>query len=577
MAKITIDGKTAEVKDGITILQAAKELGIDIPHFCYHPALSISGNCRMCLVEVEKMPKLVIACATRVMDGMVVYTQNEKVKKARQAVLEFILINHPLDCPICDEAGECKLQNYTYIYGPGHSRFDEEKNHKPKRVPLGPNIVLDVERCIMCSRCIRFFDEIVKDPQLTFTNRGDRVVLTTFPGKRVDNPYSMNIIDICPVGALTSRDFRFKERTWDMTAVSSVCPGCARGCNVYLWVKDNQILRITPRVNMDVNRYWMCDYGRFTYKPVNSDDRIKSPMVRLNGELVEVDWDVALERAVSLLKTVKPDEIAIIGSAYATNEDNFALRKFAKVVLKAKYVDFLSHIKDGDEDDFLIRADKTPNSTGARLVGIGAENGFGFESIVEGLKEKRFKVVYVMDDDIALNDEIYNLLDGVDIIVHASNRNKTVEKATVVFASATFAEKEGTFTNFEGRVQKINIAVLPKDVEPYMVYKPRKFGEARPNTGEIDKSKFALSRLFNFGTQFDRWARGERRNVKPSWWVISQIANGLGVKFNYEKAEDVFNEIAQTVREFRGLTYESIGDEGVRINLGSKKVTSVEI
>ena len=577
MAKITIDGKTAEVKDGITILQAAEALGIDIPHFCYHPALSISGNCRMCLVEVEKMPKLVIACATRVMDGMVVYTQNEKVKKARQAVLEFILINHPLDCPICDEAGECKLQNYTYIYGPGHSRFDEEKVHKPKRVPLGPNIVLDVERCIMCSRCIRFFDEIVKDPQLTFIQRGDRVVLTTFPGKRVDNPYSMNIIDICPVGALTSKDFRFKERTWNMTAVSSICPGCARGCNVYLWVRNNQILRITPRVNMEVNRYWMCDYGRFTYKPVNSDDRIKSPMVRQNGELVEVELDVAIEKAVSLLKDVKPDEVAVIGSAYATNEDNFALRKFAKSVLKAKYIDFLSHVKDGDEDDFLIRADKTPNSTGARLVGIGASDGFGFESIVEGLRTKKFKVIYVMDDDIVLNDEIYNLLDGVDVIVHATNWNKTVEKATVVFASASFAEKEGTFTNFEGRVQKLNIAVLPKDVEPYMVYKPRKFGEARPNTGEIDKSKLALSRLFKFGTQFDRWSSGERRNVKPSWWVISQIASNLGVKFNYEKVEDVFNDLSQTVREFKGLTYESIGDEGAMINLASKKVTSVEI
>lgn len=574
MAKITIDGITVEVKDGITVLQAALELGIDIPHFCYHPALSIAGNCRMCLVEIEKMPKLAIACATRVMDGMIVHTKSEKVKKARQAVLEFILINHPLDCPICDEAGECKLQNYTYIYGPGHSRFDEEKVHKPKRVPLGPNIVLDVERCIMCSRCVRFFEEIVKDPQLTFTQRGDRVVLTTFPGKRVDNPYSMNIIDICPVGALTSRDFRFKERTWNMTAIPSICPGCSRGCNVYLWVRNNQILRITPRINMEVNRYWMCDYGRFTYKPVNSEDRIKSPMIRQNGELVEVDWDIAIEKASSLLGKVKPNEVAVIGSAYATNEDNFILQKFAKSVLKTDYIDFLPHVKDGDEDDFLIRADKTPNSTGAELVGVRARNKHGFEEIIEGLKEKKFKVIYVMDDDIVLNDEIYNLLDGVDLIVHATNKNRTVEKATVVFASASFAEKEGTFTNFEGRVQKINIAVLPKDVEPYMLYKPRKFGEIKPNTGEIDKSKLALSRLFNFGTNFDRWASGERRNVKPSWWVIVQIANELGAKFSYKNVEDVFNELAQNVREFRGLTYESIGDAGAMIN---RKVTEVEV
>ncbi|MDW8108926.1 MAG: 2Fe-2S iron-sulfur cluster-binding protein [Candidatus Kryptonium sp.] len=573
MPKITIDGITTEVKDGITVLQAAQELGIDIPHFCYHPALSIAGNCRMCLVEIEKMPKLAIACATRVMDGMVVHTQSEKVKKARQAVLEFILINHPLDCPICDEAGECKLQNYTYIYGPGHSRFDEEKVHKPKRVPLGPNVVLDVERCIMCSRCVRFFEEIVKDPQLTFVQRGDRVVLTTFPGKRVDNPYSMNIIDICPVGALTSKDFRFKERTWNMTAVPSVCTGCARGCNVYLWVRNNEILRITPRVNMEVNRYWMCDYGRFTYKPVNSDDRIKSPMIRQNGELVEVDWDIAIEKAASILKTVKPDGVAVIGSAYATNEDNFVLQKFAKSVLKTKYIDFIPHVKDGDEDDFLIRADKTPNSTGAKLVGIKANNGFGFDAIVEGLKAKKIKVIYVMDDDIVLNDEIYNLLDDVELIVHATNRNKTVEKAKVVFASASFAEKEGTFTNFEGRVQKINIAVLPKDIEPYMLHKPRKFGEARPNTGEIDKSKFAFSRLFKFGTEFDRWANAERRNVKPSWWVITQIANELGGKFSYKNVKDVFSDLSQSIREFKGLSYESIGDEGAFIN---KEMATVE-
>jgi NADH-quinone oxidoreductase subunit G len=566
MARITIDGKTVEVKDGITILEAAKQVGIDIPHFCYHPALSIAGNCRMCLVEVEKMPKLAIACATRVIDGMVVYTQNEKVKKARQAILEFILINHPLDCPICDEAGECKLQNYTYLYGPGHSRFEEEKVHKPKRVPLGANIVLDVERCIMCSRCVRFFDEIVKDPQLTFSQRGNRVVLTTFPGKRLDNPYSMNIIDICPVGALTSRDFRFKERTWNMTAVESICPGCARGCNVYLWVRNNQILRITPRENFEVNRYWMCDYGRFTYKQVNSEDRIKAPMVRSNGELVEVSWEQAISLASSLLKDVKPDEVAVIGSAYATNEDNYILQKFARSVLKTKFVDFIKHIKDGDEDEFLIRADKTPNSYGAYLVGVRPINGYGFDAILDGLKARRFKVIYVMDDDIVLNDEIYELLDGVKLIVHATNKNKTVEKATVVFASASFAEKEGTFTNFEGRVQKINIAVLPKDYEPWMLYKPRKFGERKPNTGEINKAELALSRLFKFGTQFDRWASGERRDVKPSWWVISQVANNLGAKFTYQSVNDVFKEISESVREFKGLSYESISDKGAMIN-----------
>lgn len=253
MAKITIDGRPLEVDNSLTVIQAARDNGIEIPHFCWHPRLSVAGNCRICLVEIEKMPKLVIACSTQVAEGMVVRTNTEKVIDARQAVMEFLLINHPLDCPICDEAGECKLQDYAYEHSIGYSRFDEDKVHKPKRVELGPHVLLDDERCIMCSRCVRFCDEIVKKPQLTFTERGDHVELTTFPGEQLDNAYSMNTIDICPVGALTSRDFRFKARVWEMSATETVCPGCARGCNMNVWVRNNEILRQTPRFNADVN------------------------------------------------------------------------------------------------------------------------------------------------------------------------------------------------------------------------------------------------------------------------------------------------------------------------------------
>ena len=229
MARITVDGKQFDVDNRRTVIEAAREQGINIPHFCWHPKLSVSGNCRMCLVEVEKLPKLVIACATQVAEGMVVHTQSPKVIAARKAVMEFILINHPLDCPICDEAGDCKLQDYAYQHSIGYSRFDEDKVHKNKRIDLGPHVVLDSERCIMCSRCVRFCDEIARKPQLTFTQRGDRVELTTFPGEQLDNPYSMNTIDICPVGALTSKDFRFKARVWELSSTETVCPGCARG------------------------------------------------------------------------------------------------------------------------------------------------------------------------------------------------------------------------------------------------------------------------------------------------------------------------------------------------------------
>ena len=247
MIKITIDGKELEVDPKLTIIQAASQNGIEIPHFCWHPKLSISGNCRMCLVEIEKMPKLAISCATQVAEGMVIKTKSEKVVKARNAVMEFLLINHPLDCPICDEAGECKLQDYTYKYSIGSSRFQEDKIHKPKRVELGPNVMLDVERCIMCSRCIRFSEEIAHQKVLTFTERGTHVILTTFPGTKLDNPYSMNVVDICPVGALTSRDFRFKARVWEMSSTESICIGCARGCNTNVWVRNNEILRLNSK------------------------------------------------------------------------------------------------------------------------------------------------------------------------------------------------------------------------------------------------------------------------------------------------------------------------------------------
>ena len=349
MAKIIIDGKELEVDNKLSVIQAARENGIKIPHFCWHPRLSVAGNCRMCLVEVEKIPKLVIACATQVAEGMVVRTKSDRVINAQQAVMEFLLINHPLDCPICDEAGECKLQDYTYKYSVGVSRFEFEKIRKPKRVALGPHVMLDVERCIMCSRCIRFCDEVAKKPQLVFSQRGDHVELTTFPGEELDNAYSMNVIDLCPVGALTSRDFRFNARVWDMSSTETVCPGCARGCNMTMWVRNNEVLRLTPRLNPEVNDYWMCDYGRLnTFKHINAVERLSSSMIRKDGELVEVGWDEAIAAAAFGLKGVKRNEIAGFGSAFATNEDNYLFAKLMKDAIGTKHLDFLRHVKTGE-------------------------------------------------------------------------------------------------------------------------------------------------------------------------------------------------------------------------------------
>jgi NADH-quinone oxidoreductase subunit G len=287
----------------------------------------------------------------------------------RNAVMEFLLINHPLDCPICDEAGECKLQDYAYKYSIGKSRFDEEKNHKDKRVELGPHVMFDQERCISCSRCIRYCEEVVGDPQLTFVNRGEKVTIETFPGKQLDNPYSMNVIELCPVGALTSRDFRFRARVWDMSHTDSICTGCARGCNMEVWVRDNIIKRLTPRENMDVNQYWMCDYGRLnTYKFVNDETtRVKSPMMREEdvsqdaGGLKDCDWDDAIARVISEVKNYKADEIAFIASPYSTLEDNFVLQRFAKEIVGTDNIVYIPNI-EGEDEKLLLRADKTPNA-----------------------------------------------------------------------------------------------------------------------------------------------------------------------------------------------------------------------
>ncbi len=546
MAKITIDDKTLDVQDNLTIIQAARENGIEIPHFCWHPKLSVSGNCRMCLVEVEKMPKLVIACSTQVADGMVVKTMSEKAINARKAVMEFILINHPLDCPICDEAGECKLQDYSYKYSTGSSRFDENKNHKPKRVKLGPNVMFDAERCILCSRCIRFCDEIVGKHQLQFVQRGDRTVIKTFPGEKLDNPYSMNVIELCPVGALTSRDFRFKARVWEMSHTDSICTGCARGCNMNIWVRNNEILRLTPRYNEGVNGQWMCDHGRLnTFNYINSESRLLSCKIRKQGEQVDASWDEAIAKAASELKMFKPAEISGIGSPYATNEDNFIFMKFMRDVIGTKNIDFFQHKKENDEDKFLIRNDKTPNASGAFEVGLKpVAGGLDAQGIIKGIHEGKIRTVYSLDDRLAELPGMTEALSKLELfIVHASNENETTRLADIIVHCSTYAERHGTFTNFERVVQRIRPAVMTLDLDRAL-------------------DDMAMSRLDKFGTQFDRWGKSVKRDVRPDWRIIQSIASLLGTKYKYNAAEEIFNELASTIPAFKGISYKSIGTQG---------------
>ncbi|MEX2115530.1 MAG: molybdopterin-dependent oxidoreductase [Bacteroidota bacterium] len=553
MAKIRIDDREYEVDSKLSVIQAAAEQGIEIPHFCYHPKLSVAGNCRMCLVEIEKMPKLAIACATQVADGMVVKTKSERVLRAQHAVMEFLLINHPLDCPICDEAGECKLQDYAYKHSIGYSRFDEDKVHKPKRYPLGPRIILDVERCIMCSRCVRFADEIARQPVLTFTQRGDHVVLTTFPDTQFDSPYSMNVIELCPVGALTSTDFRFKSRVWEMSSTESVCTGCARGCNTNVWVRNNEILRLTPRQNEHVNSYWMCDHGRLdTFKHVAGSGRISGPSMRKDGGLAEVGWDEALATVVSELKSFKKGEIAGVGSAYATNEDNYVFQRFLKEVVGTKYVGVARH-EEGQNDDFLLRADRTPNAAGAKAVGVSSgSDRDDLAEILRGIREGAIKALYVMDEDIVGNPEFKSVIGNLELLIaHSPVMNETTRRADIVLPSSTYAERHGTFVNFQGRVQRIRPAVTALEQDRAL-------------------DGFAMSRLDRFAALNDRWEKGVKRDCRPSWRILHAVAAVYGTKWKYASAEDVFRDIAEKIPAFKGLSYSSIGKSGAMLTTHEK-------
>ncbi len=549
MISITIDGKEIQTDPSKTIIEAAFENGIYVPHFCWHPALSISGNCRMCLVEVEKMPEQVIACSTRCMDGMVVHVNSEKAIQAREAVMEFILINHPLDCPICDEAGECKLQDYAYRFSVGESRFDEEKQHKHKRVELGPQVMFDGERCISCSRCIRFCEDIVGYPQLTFVERGDNVTIETFPGKKLDNPYSMNVVDICPVGALTSKDFRFKARAWDMSDTAGVCPGCARGCNMDMWVRQNTILRLTPRENQEVNNFWMCDKGRLeSFALVNAESRVEQPMLRKEGVQTAVGWDEALAAAASDLRSYKSEQIAVVASGHDTCEDNYLAARFAKEVLKTPFLDVLPHIQAGDQDTFLIREDKTPNTAGARLAGVvPADTDHGLPQIIEGLRNGRIKAVVVSDVQAAGHAEFMEALGKAQyVLAIVSNHSALTERADAVLSASTFAEKLGTFLNFEQQLQLIRPSVTTAENERW--------------TGA-----FSVSRLDKFASEFDRWGRVKKYDARSAGRIYANLGMLMGTKWKYDHPEDIFEEMTGRIEALKGLSYERLGRWGVRL------------
>lgn len=461
--KFTIDGRTVEVPEGLNIILAAKRAGIDIPHFCYHPYLSVAGNCRMCIVEIEKMPKPCIACGHIVQDGMVVHTNTDMVKKIRKGIMEFLLINHPLDCPICDQAGECKLQEYYMLYDCEESRFNEQKETKEKVIDLGSMIMLDRERCIACTRCVRFFEEFVGDAQLTLRHRSDHAEITTFNGKPLDSIYSSNIADTCPVGALTSKDFRFKCRVWFLKSDDSVCPGCARGCNIKIQHNDGVIYRIMPRMTPDINKFWMCDVGRLTYKRYQGNERLTKPLV-LRGQRLEVTiLEEAIEELLESLRKLAKDgsaNVAGVASAELTSEDASAFKSFMGRVGADKV--FLDQGKDtpGFEDDILIRADRNPNTAGLKKLGIEQP----VDELDALISSGKVNVLFIAAGYRGkIEDIIKRHKDKLKLVTtFAYNESDLLEGSDVILPTLAWPELKGTFTNFERVTQEISPALAPK-------------------------------------------------------------------------------------------------------------------
>ncbi|MDX1439327.1 MAG: 2Fe-2S iron-sulfur cluster-binding protein [Rubricoccaceae bacterium] len=566
MPQVIIDGKSHEFEKGDLLLQFCLDHGVEIPHFCYHPALSVPANCRQCLVKagtpardratgdlvkdehgnpvINYFPKPQTSCSLELSDGMVVHTQygSEEVAEFQADNLELMLINHPLDCPICDQAGHCPLQIQAYKYGPEGSRFEFDKVHKPKRVQLGPNVVLDAERCINCTRCTRFTTEVSESHQLTIIGRGDKNYPMTAPGQEFDDPYSMNVCDICPVGALTEDYFRFKARVWEMSKTASISDFGGKGINVHFWVRDNQILRITPRENLAVNEYWMPDAARLVYERYN-ENRPQGPSI--HGE--DTDWNSAYDEAASLLKAAG-DRVLFLGSAFATVEDNYLLMKVAETV-GAGTPQYISYLEPGTGDGWLISEDKAPNTQGCERLGM---NPVDAALLKAKLAEGEIDVMYVLEDDpIASGVLSADDLSGVKVILHHHHAtNQTLPFADVALPAAMCVETIGTYVNETGRAQRLRPAKMIRSMNRSLMMEAG-VGQSRPD---------------RHGTPFDRWYNeGNQVDCQPGWESIPAIADRLGAPMYYKNPEAIMDEVSDSIPAFAGATYSAMNLLGVAL------------
>lgn len=531
MLNVQVDGEWKQFPKGTRLIEACMKSGSYVPHYCYHPKLSSPGNCRMCLVEMG-MPKMTpdrkpiigadgkpeiawsprpaISCATEVSEGMGVRTASPLVEECRKGVMEFLLINHPLDCPICDQAGECRLQEFSVEYGKGDSRFIEEKVKKPKRVDIGPRIVLDDERCIMCSRCIRFMQEVAKDDVLGFVNRGSFTTLTVYPGKSLDSNYSLNTVDICPVGALTSKDFRFGMRVWFLRETKSIDVNCGLGANILISSRENTVYRITPRENDFVNSCWMPDSHRLNFHYVNSPERLQAPAVK--GLEAPVKWTQAVQAAAAQLQK-NAGATAMIASARMTNEEMYLAARLAKT-LGITLFDVLPRPQKGD--GFLISEDGNPNTSGAKLFGLATGK---LPEIAAGVATGKIKALLVLGEDATdcgIAEADLTKLDA--LVVTGLLPDKTTAAATVVLPSASWCEKRGSMINIKGRIQRLNQAVASP-------------GQARDD-----------------------------------WEILRDLIQAAGGSNGIYTIEELFKHMAGDTTALAGLSLGKIGDLGVDLS-----------
>jgi NADH-quinone oxidoreductase subunit G len=525
MPKCTIDGKEIEVAPGTTVIQAALQMGKEVPHFCWHPDLPVDGNCRMCLVEVEKAPKLQIACNTVITDGMVVHTESEKAKQAHRTTLEFLLVNHPIDCPVCDQAGECYLQDQYMEHGLHDGKtVPEQKVKKRKVVDLGP-IMLDAERCVLCSRCLRFEANVTGTNSFEFVNRGDHTQISTYEGRPITHNYAGNLADVCPVGALLSHDFRFKMRVWFLEATESVCSGCSTGCNVFIDHRDGEVQRLRPRRNVEVNKSWMCDIGRLEYKEIALESRLAAARVRAGSD----DWQkLALDGALDLLAErlgQAGSASAFLATPQATNEDLFAFRALAAQV--GGRLDFrVGNPQDKvqvREDEVLLRADRNPNTQGCIDLGLGQD---GVEKILADCAAGAVKALVLQGPELLRQPGAAEALARVPFVaVMATHEGPELARAHCVLPAAVWAEVDGTFTNYQRRVQRIRRAV--------------------PAPG----------------------------SASPRWEMTARVLRRLGAEFGATSSREAFALLTRAVADYAGLDYRLLAGGGRMLAPGQQGAT----